>query len=267
MRIIKPTIGGHDGSSFRELLDLWEERGYCEVVAGPPQRGASYSSDPDSPEAKCWVNEMGDILLYDFPLLDRLKNDYKMCLFSNTYAEGPKNKKWIFWPKHSRLYDELKDSLRKTLPERRYRLGFIGTPTTIQRNHLAQTWHEVCDLFHYDHNKVNHPEYLEYLSQMKYGLCLAGVGPKCLRDVELMGMGTVPVFTQGVSVDYHEPPVENEHFLYAETPQEALEKINKLTDKDWENLSNNCIEWFERNCSVEGSYNITQEIINEFSSE
>jgi hypothetical protein len=76
-----------------------------------------------------------------------------------------------------------------------------------------------------------------------------------------MGMGTVPVFTQGVSVDYHEPLVENEHFLYAETPQEALEKINTLTDKDWENLSNNCIEWFERNCSVEGSYNITKEII------
>jgi len=263
MKIIKPTIGGHDGSSFRELLDMWEERGYCEIVSGPSQRSEGYVSDPDSPEAKCWVNEVGDILLYDFPLLDRLQHGYNSCLFANTYKEGPKNKKWIFWPKHSRLYDGLKDTLRKPFSERKYNLGFIGSPTTIQRNHLAQIWHEVCDLFHYDHNKVDHREYLEYLSQMKYGLCLAGVGPKCLSDIELMGMGTVPVFTQGVSVDYHEPPVENEHFLYAETPQEVLEKINKLSDEEWEQMSSNCIKWFERNCSVEGSYNITKEIIND----
>jgi len=96
MKIIKPTIGGHDGSSFRELLDMWEERGYCEIVPGPPQRSEGYASDPDSPEAKCWVNEVGDILLYDFPLLDRLQHGYNKCLFANTYKEGPKNHKWIF---------------------------------------------------------------------------------------------------------------------------------------------------------------------------
>ena len=37
---------------------------------------------------------------------------------------------------------------------------------------------------------------------MKYGLCLRGVGPKCLRDIELIGMGTVPIFTEGVSSEY-----------------------------------------------------------------
>ena len=28
VKIIKPSIGGHDGSSFRELLDMWSERGF-----------------------------------------------------------------------------------------------------------------------------------------------------------------------------------------------------------------------------------------------
>ena len=262
MRIIKPLIGGHDGSSFRELLDMWGERGHCEVISGSPHRSSDYNSDPDSPEAKCWVHEVGDILLYDFPLLDRLKHEYNICLFANTYEEGPKNKKWIFWPKHSRLYDEVKHTLRKKLSDRKFNMGFIGAPTTPLRNNLAQAWHSVSDIFHYDHTKVEHREYLEYLSQMKYGLCFAGVGPKCLRDVELMGMGTVPIFTQGVSVDYHEPPVENEHFLYAETPQEALEKMNKLSNDNWEKMSSNCIDWFERNCSVEGSFNTTMRILN-----
>ncbi len=263
MRIIKPAIGGHDGSSFRELLDMWGERGYCEVASGASQRSEGYNSDPDSPEAKCWVNEVGDILLYDFPLLDRLQHGYNRCLFANTYKEGPRNKKWIFWPKHSRVYDACKTELRRPYAERDFLLGFLGAPTTFHRNELANAWHSSCDLFHFHPTHVEHRSYLLHMSRMKYGLCFAGVGPKCLRDIELMGMGTVPVFTQGVSVDYHEPLVENEHFLYAETPQEALEKINTLTDKDWENLSNNCIEWFERNCSVEGSYNITKEIVNE----
>ena len=57
VKIIKPSIGGHDGSSFRELLDMWFERGYCRIEQGPAQRSQGYREDPDSPEAKCWVEE------------------------------------------------------------------------------------------------------------------------------------------------------------------------------------------------------------------
>ena len=83
MKIIKPLIGGHDGSSFRELLDAWEERKYCEVISGPTCRSKEYREDPDSPEAKCWVNQMGDILLYDFPILDRLRHEYNCLLYTS----------------------------------------------------------------------------------------------------------------------------------------------------------------------------------------
>ena len=261
MKIIKPVIGGHDGSSFRELLDLWKENGYCEVVDGPEQRDTSYLSDPDSPQAKCWVNEIGDILLYDFPLLDRLQHDYNLCLFSNTYTEGPKNKKWVFWPKHSRLYHSAKNDLRRNLNDRNIKLGFVGSPTNEKRNDLASEWSIFCDAFYFDHKQLVHFDYLNILSHMKYGLCLCGVGPKCLRDIELMGMGTVPVFTEGVSTDYHDQLVENEHYIFAESPEEGEEKIADITDEQWETMSSNCIEWFEKNCSVKGSFETTVSII------
>jgi len=262
MKIIKPTIGGHDGSSFRELLDMWEERGYCEIVPGPSQRSEGYASDPDSPEAKCWVNEVGDILLYDFPLLDRLQHGYNKCLFANTYNEGPKNHKWIFWPKHSRAYDSLKDELRRPYSDRDFTLGFLGSPTTIERGQLANTWHSSCDLFHFDHKALDHHSYLLLMSRMKYGLCFAGVGPKCLRDIELLGMGTVPVVTEGVFTDYPEPLVEGVHFIRAEDPEKTVKTLMGIDEARWAEMSNNCIDWFERNCSVDGSFNITKKIIN-----
>ena len=262
MKIIKPLIGGHDGSSFRELLDAWEERKYCEVISGPTCRSKEYREDPDSPEAKCWVNQMGDILLYDFPILDRLRHEYNMCLFGNTYKEGPKNKKWIFWPWRSRLYDSLKPTLRNSYESRSIVLGFIGTPTNHFRHNLYDSWSRRCDLFYYQHNKIEHEKYLEALSFMRYGLCLRGVGPKCLRDIELMGMGTVPVFTEGVFTEYPEPLIEGEHYICGKSPEAAMDKIKTATQSDWERMSRNCIDWFERNCSIDGSFKTTISIIN-----
>jgi hypothetical protein len=263
VKIIKPSIGGHDGSSFRELLDMWSERGYCTIEQGPSQRSEGYTEDPDSPEAKCWVEEQGNVLLYDFPILDRLKNEYKQCLFSNTYKEGKGNKKWIFWPKHSRLYDQMKGELRRSLDDRKFFSGFIGAPTNHHRNAVAHDWSRVCEAFRFSQEPIQHDEYLQFCSNFKFGVSLRGVGPKCLRDIEYIGMGTVPVFSPGVSVDYHNPLVEDVHFLKAETPEEAADKMKSLTKEQWTEMSNACIEWFEENCSVDGSFKTTMEIIND----
>lgn len=265
MKIIKPLIGGHDGSSFRELLDAWEEKGFCDIENGPTHRSPGFQSDPDSPEAKCWVEQQGGVLLYDFPLLDRLKHDYDMCLFSNTFKNGTGNKKWIFWPWRSKTYEALKNELRLSYESRMINIGFIGTPTNHERHKLSFEWSKHCDLFHYETRKVDHINYLRSLSRMKYGLCLRGVGPKCLRDIELMGMGTVPIFTEGVCADYPEPLIENVHYVCGKNLQISLEKIKSTTKKQWVRMSNNCIDWFERNCSIEGSFNKTLSIINEYS--
>lgn len=262
MKIIKPSIGGHDGSSFRELLDAWSEKGFCHIENGPAHRSPEFHSDPDSPEAKCWIEKQGDILLYDFPLLDRLRHSYQKCLFANTYQEGPKNKKWIFWPWRSKLYHQLKNDLRTSYSSRKINLGFIGTPTNSFRHNLYQSWIGLCDYFYYQNKKIDHIEYLTTLSSMKYGLCLRGVGPKCLRDIELMGMGTVPVFTEGVFTEYPEPLIKNHHYICGKIPSIAIDKIKSMNQQEWKSMSDNCIGWFERNCSIEGSFKKTIEIIN-----
>ena len=262
MKIIKPVIGGHPGCSFRELLDLWGERGYCEIVSGDSQPSSGFTDVIDSPEAKCWIGEKGNILIYDFPILDRLKNEYKTCLFGNTYKEGKQNKKWIFWPKRSRIIDERKVQLRKN--DKKMGVTFMGAPTNIDRNRIANSFKPSCDVFMFDDKPLEHIKYLEILSSYKFGLCLPGVGPKCLRDIELMSMGVVPIFTPGVAVnEYYDPPQENIHFIYAKSSNELIAKKNSISDIQWKNMSEACIEWFEKNCSVEGSFKTTMEIINE----
>lgn len=263
MKLIKPSIGGHDGAGSRELFDMWGERGFCEVVDGPSERSKGYDSDPDSPEAKPWLNEIGDILLYDFPCLDRLKHDYNLCLFSNESILDEKGKKWIFFVKQPRLYDQIKGELRRSFDDRKFFSGFIGAPTNHHRNGLAYDWSRVCEAFRFSPEPIQHDEYLEFCSNFRFGISLRGVGPKCLRDIEYIGMGTVPVFSPGVSVEYHNPLIEDVHFLKAETPEEAADKMKSLSKERWTEMSHSCIEWFEENCSIEGSFKTTQEILDD----
>jgi len=260
LNIIKPSIGGHDGSSFRELIDLWQENNFCKITMGPTQRSEGYKDDPDSPEAKCWIEEQGNILLYDFPILDRLKNEYNQCLFANTYKEGQNNKKWIFWPKHSRQYDKLKTDLRKS--SKKFKSCFIGTPTNQSRNSLASYWQQFCDLWSMS-GGLNYESYLKYCSNSRFGLCLPGVGPKCLRDIEYMGVGVIPIVVDRMAMDlYYNPPIENEHYLFAQSITELHVKLLPILDSPtkMKQMSEACIEWFEENCSIEGSFKTTMEI-------
>lgn len=262
MKIIKPKIGGHSGCSFRELLDAWSDEKLIEIKNGPDKRSPSFKSDADSPEAKCWIEEQGNILLYDFPLLDRLKHGYKMCLFSNTYKEGENNKKWIFWPRYSKIYDKMKDSLRKS--DKLYKCGFIGSPTNNKRNGIANYWSQICDVWHYNNNSIKHIDYLKICSNFRFGLCLPGVGPKCLRDIEYMGMGVIPIVVDLASMNlYHNKPEKNSHYLYVQNIEDFYEQISSLSSKDIKDMSESCIQWFEKNCSINGSFNTTMEIINE----
>ena len=261
MNLIEPAIGGHDGAGSRELFDMWGERGYCEVVDGPSKRSEGYKDDPDSPEAKAWFNEVGDILLYDFPCLDRLKHSYNLCLFSNESILDEKGRTWIFFVKQPRLYDNIKSDLRKQHQDRDIMSCFIGAPTNPARNNMAATWSQACQAFRFNHAPIPHREYLEYCSRSKFGVSLPGVGPKCLRDIEYIGMGTVPIITPGVCTNYHNPLVEDVHFIRADTPEVAREKMLSMKKETWEEMSNNCIEWFEKTCSIDGSFETTMEIL------
>ena len=270
MKILKPTIGGHDGSSFRELVDMWGEAGYCEVINNGKIASSVYKDESHYPEARPWVNKVGDIMLYDNPILDKLHSGlkWKMALWANKVHKGENSYPWTFWPKHSKVHAKVVQKGIKDFDDRPHESVFIGSFTTPKRRYSGVKelqWEDVIQNFWMgsSNNKLYDPEkYLDVLGEHKFGLCLPGVGPKCLRDIELIGLGTVPIFVPGVSTEYYEPLEKDKHFLFANTPADIPNIIKSCTKEKWSYLSNQCREWFDRNASAKGSFELTKRIID-----
>ena len=56
----------HNNDSFRELLEIWEELEYIELIEYEGKH--------------VWMNSIGDVLLYDRPTLEWLEPDLKYNL-------------------------------------------------------------------------------------------------------------------------------------------------------------------------------------------
>ncbi len=268
MKILKPVVGGHDGSSFRELIDIWEEMGLCEVVPGPTPTKTYPGLDHISqyPESRPWIDRVGGILLYDNPILDKLSQHltWEMALWANQVHKGPNCVPWTFWPKHPKLMEQVRSKGLLSWEERSISSIFIGSYTTNLRG--THDWGSAIQKYYMGPHsaRILNPEsYLRALGSSKFGLCLPGVGPKCLRDIELIGMGTVPVFTPGVSTDYYSPLIEGVHYLYADTPEGVDKAIRGCSESKWKEMSAACRSWYEDNCSPHGSFKLTQRIIQE----
>ena len=265
LRIIKPSIGLHDGSSFRELLDMWGDLQYCKIIPGDIPKKPWPREETQLIESRPWVEGYGKVLLYDNPILDKLHDKliWEKALWANTVKSGDKCFPWTFWPKHPKKFlKHLNIHGVKKYEERQFESVFIGSFTTNKRVGNWQLGIQNFWMGRPNDRLFAHEKYLEFLSLNKFGLSLPGVGPKCLRDIELIGLGTVPIFTPGVSTQYFEPLEKDKHFLFANTPQEVTSVIKNCTEDKWNYMSNNCIEWYQRNCSPLGSYKLTEKIVN-----
>ena len=118
-------------------------------------------------------------------------------------------------------------------------------------------------LFKKDYHTYSNIDFLKLIARAKFGLSLEGYGPKCQRDIEYMANGVVPIFTWNKFNDYHHPLVEDTHYLFARNPREAKQKIESTSNEKWQEMSLNCRDWFQQNCSIEGSFKTTLEAMNE----
>lgn len=252
---------GHKGDSFREMIDLWEERGFVDRKEDPAL-------------THCFL---GDVLLYDRPTwawLDKAsekEKDYSLCLVGNPEAsEKPKAKPWIFWPREPRLLEEMTQVPRKSYEARQDTMVFYGRIENADQGKWRQDisgWKMACAKFSMQQGKepyvLKPREYLEALQNAKYGLCIRGYGPKCNREIELLALGTVPVVTSGVDIyNYAEPLVDGTHVLCVSDYQDAMEKICKISEEKWLEMSEAGFQWWKRNCSVEGSWETTRNLLN-----
>ena len=261
--LIMPTpqagFYGHAGDSFRETARLWAAKGYVTIE--------------ERPVSHVWLGGVGETLLYDRPTLQWLEQApkaesvWKQALFGNP-APPAGGKSWSFWPRRPELVEEL---VAAGLPAKSYEarekgLVFYGrSENAVQRERRTKAdWADACDDFSHRISIDKYPytqrEYLELLTNAKFGLCLAGYGYKCHREVECMAMGCVPVVAPEVDMtNYADPPVEGLHYFRVETPAEA-KAVLATTAERWMVMSAACRDWWARNASVEGMWELTQRL-------
>jgi hypothetical protein len=262
-RSMKYGFFGHKGDSFREMIDLWEEKGFV-------------ARKEDPALTHCWLGEVGGTLLYDRPTWSWLEKapsaeqNYKVCLVGNPdYSEKGNCRPWIFWPRQPRLVEEMSATPRKSYDDREDTMVFFGRiENDVQAQYRSkediQMWSSACAKFSMKEGKesydLNPKEYLEALQNAKYGLCLRGFGPKCNREIELLAMGTVPIVTADVDIDnYAEPLINGVHVIRVKDKADAIDKIAYgMTEAKWAEMSEAGFQWWKRNCSVEGSWQKTQ---------
>ncbi len=255
---------GHPGDSFREMAHLWAEKGYVKVAEHPTA-------------VSIWLQNVGEYLLYDRPTLQWLQASppqeqvWKKALFGNPAPFGANSQSWMFWARRPRFVEEL---VAAKLPERAYkdrtqRLVFYGKiENSIQeRRRTAADWESACTEFVMPKGDekpyvFTQKEYLERLTTAKFGLCLAGYGKKCHREVECMAMGTVPVVAPDVDMsNYANPPQEGVHYLRIQSPEEAKTITETMEEAQWVTMSAACRQWWKDNASVEGSWSLTKRLL------
>lgn len=255
---------GHSGDSFREMARMWGERGLCEVKEHPVA-------------TLCWWGEVGQgTLLYDRPNLDwfynapQLEQSWKHALFGNPEPlEGGKT--WSFWPRRPRLVEEIvKEGLSsRDFNQRKRLLVFYGKieNRVQEKRRTAFDWSSVCDEFFMPKGAdekylFTQKEYLERLTEAKFGLCLAGYGRKCHREVECMAMGCVPVVEKEVDMkNYSNPLTEGVHYIRIQNIDTLKKELESISEQKWLGMSTACRNWWKESASCEGMFQLTKKLV------
>lgn len=268
IRDLKNPFFRHAGDTFRETVQLWDDRGLVDVVL--TTGGYVWIADEETDKG---------VVLYDRPTLEWWQRAppkaYKFALFGNQIPGDavPRSFPWIFWGRRPSLLAQYEGKPVPTHDERPIQSIFLGKieNQVQQRFRNPAEWKNVIEEFHLvvglqSQYPYTQSEYLEHIRKAKYGLCLRGYGPKCNREIELMAMGTVPIVTEDVDMlGYFDPPRENVHYLKVKSPVEVPELLASVTEQEWTNMSRQCVDWYLRNCSVVGSFYTTIRLINTIS--
>lgn len=254
----------HAGDTFREMVHIWQERGYCTI---------EYRED--TPHV--WWHSVGNVLLYDRPTMRWFNNPaYKLALFGNAIPEKPQktDRLWSFWCRSPKAVESVVATNKpltqyedRTIPS--IFLGKIENGIQKERR-TTHNWENAVHTFHMPIDssggpyKYSQEEYLNLLCQSRFGICLPGFGPKCNREIEYFATGTVPIVTPGVDMsNYASKPKENVHYFTAKTPDDVKHLVETTSPEKWTEMSIACRAWWRRYASAEGLFRLTWGIVNE----
>jgi len=107
----------------------------------------------------------------------------------------------------------------------------------------------------YEHHKMNHDEHLLLQAQSKINLSLPGVGPKCFRDTEVMGMGRLLMLSKSVHGDmiFNDTMGKTCWVTLKPDISDLEEKVNYYLehDKKREEIAANGLWYFNTHCTPE----------------
>lgn len=252
----------HKGDTSRELVDMWEESGRCEVIRG------------EVDDVFIWANEPNDILLYEYDRFDvypGLPEKWNKGLFGGMQCNDSRALPWIYWARRPRLLERKIQQGLVSYEERETESIFLGKiENSVQHSHRMQdNWFGVIEKFNLPVKlgdslnwTYSQEEYLNLLSRSRFGLCLAGYGPKCNREIEYFGLGVVPLVAKEVDMTYFDAPIEGKHYFRVESAASIPKIIEDCTEEQWQEMSRAGREWYKKNCSPDGSFKTTESIIN-----
>lgn len=244
----------HLGDGFRELVELWAERGFVERIFHDG--------------VFCWYNSIGDILLYDRRNDDWLQTDVPEG--EKTFKKILKIEEFMNWGRRPRLLVSASQGNERSKNIVFY--GHIETARHFRARSVKATgidWSSVCDGFELpvgSKYKYTPSEYLKQVSDAHYGLCLPGTGVHTNREAEYMALGVVPIFVGGSAPSKTGSQTlcgaqatsglqKGVHYLEAATPEEAS-AITKSAP--WVEMSAACRQFYQDNWSPEASWHLLQ---------
>jgi hypothetical protein len=262
----KALVGmhNHSGDTFREMVDIWAERGYCNI-----------ERREDTPYV--WWGSIGHALLYDRPTMRWFTNpSYKMAFYGNACPEKPTRRDhlWTFWPRSPKALEKLVATNKQltSYADRKILSIFLGRIENgvQQERRQQQDWSKSVHTFSMPIDSTGGPykysqeEYLDQLTNSRFGLCLPGYGPKCNREIEYFATGTVPIITPGVDMkNYKVPPQEGVHYFVAQKPEDVKKIVDSTSVEKWSEMSIACRGWWRRFASAEGMFRLTWGLVSE----
>ena len=219
-----------------------------------------------------WINN--DILFwtadekYDAPGNNVEKIDCQYKIMMNLVL--PDTIPSFYWSRDENALNRfIDDNKYLDYSERRQNTIFLGSIKDAYQGSFRDpnVWKEYIDEFDCKtggekNYKYDQEGYYRALASTKYGLCLRGGGPKCWRDIEYLALGCVLIITPGVDVkNFHNPLIENQHYISIEDPKEIQEKIQKIDAEKWNQMSKACQKWYKENSHYKGSIKVLEDIV------
>jgi hypothetical protein len=253
---------GHPGDSFREMVRLWASAGYVNVK--------------EHDGTMVWWDKVGaeGVLLYDRPTNEwRLaaadsEKEWRLALFGNPKPADSSQVSWFFWPRRPSLVEKLASTEQLAYHARQGLVFYGRVENAVQARRRKGDWASVCSDWVLVDGETKYPytqeEYLERLAGARFGLCLAGYGYKCHREIECMAMGCVPVVAADVDMDsYAVPPVAGVHYLRVTSPEDVVSTMGAVSKDDWTAMSAACRQWWAENASCAGSFALTKKLASQ----